>query len=766
MFVATAQARAADSIRRDVVSPTPSIGERARATAHSALRVDPDKVYFSIPEDGSTWARTEAYKVSFARDAVTYVPFFGSAAPQDYPIAMHLDSVTVGDAPIELAGDVEPQRNGDSVTFARGNVTETYALTGKQVEQTFTLKSLPGSGDLVLRIGVQTELQLGQDDAGLRFSNDLGLVTYRNAVAIDANGARAALVTNIADGEITITAPRAFLAHASLPLTIDPEIGVLSIDSSSATDFSPDTAFDRFNNVFLVAYERVFSATDHDIFASFEAQFLQGGPFDGAYVDVTGNYWAHPGVGDDAFGQKFLVACQVGLPTGGNRSIWGVVRDASSPTTSAQFQISDAAVSGDKLNVVVGSNPFPTNDDLFSVVWERAFSSADHDIHGQMVRMDATRFGGNILIDDSGAFDSNPSMSRGNDTQDWDVVWQRQASPTNHDIYGARLHWDGSITAPTFPIDTSADDTTNPAVSSPQPGTSDCMVAYEVKSGADHDIEVRRVLGTLVLGSIDVSAAEGHAALDQIQPSIDTDGTQFAVAYSEQSGPGSSDYDTYVADVHLSAGVPVLAEGHQPFGTQTTSALHSRIASYRSGGFVTPYYFVVWEEGGADVFGGEYGSFPGGPITRYCFGDGSGIACPCGNNGMTGHGCANSAFSDGAYLGTQGFAATTNDNLQLTALEMPPNSTCLFFQGTTQTGVPFGDGLRCVGGSVTRLGIVHLNSGGGVMCPNPGIHLGTLGAIPAGGATRDHQVWYRNAASFCTPSTYNLTNGVEAVWTP
>ena len=27
-----------------------------------------------------------------------------------------------------------------------------------------------------------------------------------------------------------------------------------------------------------------------------------------------------------------------------------------------------------------------------------------------------------------------------------------------------------------------------------------------------------------------------------------------------------------------------------------------------------------------------------------------------------------------------------------------------------------------------------------------------------------YQVWYRNAASFCTPSTFNLTNGVLVTW--
>jgi len=27
-------------------------------------------------------------------------------------------------------------------------------------------------------------------------------------------------------------------------------------------------------------------------------------------------------------------------------------------------------------------------------------------------------------------------------------------------------------------------------------------------------------------------------------------------------------------------------------------------------------------------------------------------------------------------------------------------------------------------------------------------------------------VWYRNAAAFCTNSTFNLTNGLNVVWQP
>jgi hypothetical protein len=32
--------------------------------------------------------------------------------------------------------------------------------------------------------------------------------------------------------------------------------------------------------------------------------------------------------------------------------------------------------------------------------------------------------------------------------------------------------------------------------------------------------------------------------------------------------------------------------------------------------------------------------------------------------------------------------------------------------------------------------------------------------------TRYYQTWYRNAAVFCTVSTFNLTNGFQISWLP
>ncbi len=156
------------------------------------------------------------------------------------------------------------------------------------------------------------------------------------------------------------------------------------------------------------------------------------------------------------------------------------------------------------------------------------------------------------------------------------------------------------------------------------------------------------------------------------------------------------------------------------------------------------------------------------PVTAYCFGDGSGLACPCGNAGTAGNGCASSVNANGANLAGSGNASIGGDTFLLTGSGMP-NSSVLYFQGTTQlgggVGTLFGDGLRCSGGAVIRL-LTKANTGGGSVYPGVGeIPISIRGANVAGGL-RTYQAWYRNAAAFCTPSTFNLTNGVQVTWVP
>jgi hypothetical protein len=66
---------------------------------------------------------------------------------------------------------------------------------------------------------------------------------------------------------------------------------------------------------------------------------------------------------------------------------------------------------------------------------------------------------------------------------------------------------------------------------------------------------------------------------------------------------------------------------------------------------------------------------------------------------------------------------------------------------------------------VIRLG-AKLNVQGGSQYPGAGdARISVRGAVSAPGL-RTYQCWYRNAAPFCTPFTFNLTNGWEITWLP
>src|SRR5690606_31691796 len=119
---------------------------------------------------------------------------------------------------------------------------------------------------------------------------------------------------------------------------------------------------------------------------------------------------------------------------------------------------------------------------------------------------------------------------------------------------------------------------------------------------------------------------------------------------------------------------------------------------------------------------------PGQPfMTPFCVGDsalasGQNPPCPCGNwsayTSLTG--CRNSLGVGGRLRGT-GTPSIASDTLVLSADQLPASSTLLFFQGTQRqaAGTILGDGLRCAGGTVTRIGVQQA-AGGAASFPGAG----------------------------------------------
>jgi len=156
----------------------------------------------------------------------------------------------------------------------------------------------------------------------------------------------------------------------------------------------------------------------------------------------------------------------------------------------------------------------------------------------------------------------------------------------------------------------------------------------------------------------------------------------------------------------------------------------------------------------------------------FCFGDGLGTPCPC-NNDNDGSvaggqaGCANGSFTSGAVLFATGTQSLGAADLVLTAEGTVPSEPGLFFQGDNAvnggTGIVFGDGLRCAGGAVVRLG-VRFSDGSG-HCDSSGIDIGLKGGIVPGDTLR-YQYWYRDPVGTPCGNQFNLTNGIGVTWEP
>jgi hypothetical protein len=97
---------------------------------------------------------------------------------------------------------------------------------------------------------------------------------------------------------------------------------------------------------------------------------------------------------------------------------------------------------------------------------------------------------------------------------------------------------------------------------------------------------------------------------------------------------------------------------------------------------------------------------------------------------------------------------------------MPATASCIFLQGDALADTVFGDGVRCAGGTLTRLR-TRTASAGAAHFPGTGDpSLSTRGGVtPGSGVLRWYQTYYRNAsATFCPPATFNVTNGWRVVW--
>ncbi len=750
--------------------------------------LDRSQVYFD-QVDGAIWAAADRYKASFDASGAAYVPYFGSCAPRNFPVRMHVDSITVGGVALPFDSQAQPARSANRVTFDRGGVVEVYDLAPESIEQSFVFDRLPAAGDLVVRLSVESELELGAAEGGtggelegaLDLRGESGSVRYGAATAIDARGERSAAQTSWSKGAIEIRVPAERIAAASFPLTIDPILSTVTIDSSPTADFlRPDVAYDATTGRWCVVYELAFSTTDHDVYSKLYT--LGGGLVSTVFVDVSTNYWSHPRVANNEIGSHYLIVAEVGVPSSGGRYIAARMRDAESGSLGGVIVVHNDPLF-DEHNPVVGGDQSSVSPTYFCVVWQREMGSAGSDIVGRLVANDGTVVGaGTIEIENSAdTQDVNPAIAKSDGkapdaAQDWNIVWTRIESLFDGDLYGARIHWNGAITTPTFAIDTSSMSTNTASVSSPTDALPrKWLVAYQ-RSPALGDVEIFGKLyeGSSLLDTADLTLMSGSPTSEiQLQPSVDCDGTKFVMANAESVGGDTSNTDAYISTFGIVGTHLAGSEGHVVLRTSIAVENQLSVAAGVLGTAGEHRAFATWHvqlgSGNGDIQGAFYETSP---FSWFCEPGADGvITCPCGNAPIgSNHGCNNSFGTGGGKLTATGDASP--DSVVLHASNMMPSATCIFLQGGTLSaaGVGFGDGVRCAGGPLIRL-YVKTASSGAANAPLPSdvtisARSAAFGDVLTPGTKRWYQTYYRDPASFAcaSPSTFNITSGVQIEW--
>ena len=140
--------------------------------------------------------------------------------------------------------------------------------------------------------------------------------------------------------------------------------------------------------------------------------------------------------------------------------------------------------------------------------------------------------------------------------------------------------------------------------------------------------------------------------------------------------------------------------------------------------------------------------------------DASLASCPCGNTGSPESGCDLQQGTGGVHLDVLSQELLPQNRVTATGTGYPAASAPLSVvirssELDPARPVVFGDGLRCVGVPIVRLGATFAAAG-------TSIHEFGHGSVPG-----DHyyQLWFRNQpAMFCTPDAFNLSNGRVLSW--
>ena len=212
----------------------------------------------------TSFAAGPSYNALIGPDAVSFrTGPLGSPGPS---LKLRVEEVTRDGG---VPRPVDPRRatvavHGSTTTIERVGFDEVYEAVPEGLKQSFHFPmSPPGSGDLVVRLRLETELEpIAVSPFGITLSAaGKGTVHIGSVLGIDAAGRETTGKLRLADDVLELSLPGAFVDAAVYPLVLDPLIsGKIQLDEGNANVWlSPaDVAWDWSTKRYCVVWSRTY----------------------------------------------------------------------------------------------------------------------------------------------------------------------------------------------------------------------------------------------------------------------------------------------------------------------------------------------------------------------------------------------------------------------------------------------------------------------------------------------------------------------------
>ena len=438
---------------------------------------------------GEVWLANPHFKSHFTPAGI-------AMRPSDNPLIWKWRLASInGTSMDEAIPQLKSSATKEWVDYDRGNITERYLFHHGSIEQQFIIHAFPDDGDLEIHGLVQADAEFKSEKNHWEWGNATGSIRLGALYVYDANSKEIPAIFEVSGTSTTIFIEAADLAQATLPVTIDPEIGpndfrISFMGGTGDEDFDgeqPAIAYNTAQDEYLVVWRGdEIAAGPPETFDNEREIYGQRLNGDGTLIGndfrisdmapgltrtLADNFQAdQPAVAYNAEDDNYLVVWR-GEDNAGDlvdreREIYGRIISGVGTTASDQFRISQVGVDGDISRSAqrpdIAYNRFHNE---FLVVWEADDTtfgrlSGAPEIYGQRISATGEEIGpndfniSNMGPDDlRGFLGFRPAISFNPNDTNYLVCWQgidllKEGGNLENEIYGQFISAKGQEIGP------------------------------------------------------------------------------------------------------------------------------------------------------------------------------------------------------------------------------------------------------------------------------------------------------------------------------